>query len=302
MKRIYVAGAGGMLGSSLHEVLSLRNDFIVEYSDLVPSEDWLAQLDFRDFQGYRQAVAAFNPDILIHLGAHTDLEYCEKYPDDAYLTNSVAVSYASNIARSRNIGLVYISTAGVFDGLKDFYDDWDTPNPISVYGRSKYMGEIEALRWPRALVCRAGWMMGGYEKDKKFVSKILRQLKDGCKDIMAVDDKFGSPTYTVNFAKMLVDLIDLDRTGCYNLTGTVGLQGPSRYEVATEIVHLLNLSDIISVRNVSSDYFKRDYFASRPRSEILSPYKATLEGVYLTNRWQDDLRNYLGEWKLRGLL
>ena len=80
-------------------------------------------------------------DILIHLGAHTDLEYCELNIDDAYRTNTLSVQNATYIANQLSIPLIYISTAGIFDGSKDSFDDWDAPNPIGVYARTKYLGE-----------------------------------------------------------------------------------------------------------------------------------------------------------------
>lgn len=97
------------------------------------------------------------------------------------MTNTLAVENAVYIANSLNIPLLYISTAGIFDGGKDLYDDWDLPNPLGVYARSKYMGErfvVENAN--RSLVCRAKWMTGSDpKKDKKFVQKLMKQLKDG---------------------------------------------------------------------------------------------------------------------------
>src|SRR5438045_9068738 len=102
-----------------------------------------------------------------------------------------------------NIPLLYISTAGIFDGNKEFYDDWDMPNPLGHYARSKYAGELfvkENIQ--KHLVCRAGWMMGGGPvKDKKFINKILKQVKAGKTELNIINDKDGTPTYTKNFAR-----------------------------------------------------------------------------------------------------
>ena len=153
-------------------------------------------------------VLGFRPDYLFHLGAHTSLEYCEENPDDAYATNTLAVEHAVHIANALNIPLLYISTAGIFDGAQETYDDWDRPNPLGHYARSKYMGErFVAANVRQHLVCRAGWMMGGGPaKDKKFVQKLMKQLKDGNRELFVVDDKLGTPTYTIDFARN-VDLL-----------------------------------------------------------------------------------------------
>jgi dTDP-4-dehydrorhamnose reductase len=178
-KKIYIAGCGGMLGEAFYE--QFRNDYDLKCTDKDVNEDWLSFLDFRDFEKYRQDVENFNPNYLFHLGAHTNLEFCEKNPEDTYLTNTLSVENAVFIANKLNIPLLYISTAGIFDGKKDLYDDWDTPNPLGVYARSKYMGERYVVENAnKYLVCRAGWMMGGGpKKDKKFIQKLMKQLKEG---------------------------------------------------------------------------------------------------------------------------
>ena len=93
-------------------------------------------------KAYKEDVKNFNPDYLFHLGAYTDLEFCEKNADDTYLTNTTSVENAVYIANELNIPILYISTAGIFDGGKEKYDDWDQPNPLGHYARSKYAGEL----------------------------------------------------------------------------------------------------------------------------------------------------------------
>ena len=217
MKKIYIAGAGGMLGEGFYKVFS--DNFQLKCTDIDLNEEWLEYLDFRDLNLYRDDVVSFQPDYLFHLGAHTSLEYCEENPDDAYETNTLAVENAVWIANELNIPLLYISTAGIFDGSKEYYDDWDTPNPLGVYARSKYMAERYVMsNANRYLVCRAGWMMGsGPEKDKKFIHKLMQQIKSGKKSLHVVNDKDGTPTYTHDFARSVRVLIEKEYWGLYNL-------------------------------------------------------------------------------------
>ena len=128
-----------MLGEAFYR--QFKNDFDCKVSDIDVNEPWISFLDFRDYDAYREDVIAFRPDYLFHLGAHTSLEYCEENKEDAYLTNTRAVEHAVHISNELDIPLLYISTAGIFDGSKDCYNDWDTPNPSGHYARSKYMGE-----------------------------------------------------------------------------------------------------------------------------------------------------------------
>lgn len=115
----------------------------------------------------------------MHLAAFTDLEYCEKNVDETYRTNSLAVENAVGVAKITGATLLYISTAGIFDGEKEVYDDYDMPNPLSVYGKAKYMGERFVIEnMDKYFVCRAGWMMGGGpKKDKKFINELFKQIQ-----------------------------------------------------------------------------------------------------------------------------
>jgi dTDP-4-dehydrorhamnose reductase len=289
-KKIYIAGAGGMLGEAFYK--QFKDDYTIKCTDKDVNEDWLSFLDFRDFESYKNDVISFKPDYLFHLGAYTDLEYCEKNAEDTYLTNTISVENAVYIANELDIPVLYISTAGIFDGNKDLYDDWDQPNPLGVYARSKYMGErfvVENAK--RFLVCRAGWMMGaGPNKDKKFIQKLMKQLKEGKKELFIVDDKDGTPTFTHDFAKNVKALISKEYWGLYNMV--CGGQ-TSRLEVANELLYLLNLDKEVKINIVSSDYFKDIYFAERPPCERLDNRKLNLRGVNLMQDWKVALKEYI---------
>ncbi|WP_290567866.1 SDR family oxidoreductase [Leeuwenhoekiella sp. UBA6783] len=289
-KKIYIAGSGGMLGEAFYT--QFKEEYDIKCTDKDVNEDWLSFLDFRDKAAYEKDVKDFAPDYLFHLGAYTDLEYCEEHADDTYDTNTLAVENAVCLANELNIPLLYISTAGIFDGKQDLYDDWDQPNPLGVYARSKYMGEryvVENAK--RYLVCRAGWMMGsGPKKDKKFIQKLMKQLKDGKKELFIVNDKDGTPTYTQDFAKTVKELINKEYWGLYNCVcgGQTG-----RLEVATELVDLLGLNDKIKITSVNSDHFKEEYYAERPASERLLTKKLDLRGINQMKDWKIALKEYI---------
>ena len=292
-KKIYIAGCGGMLGEAFYT--QFGKDYILRCTDKDVNESWLSFMDFRDFEAYQNEVTEFKPDYLFHLGAYTDLEFCELNADETYNTNTLAVENAVYIANKLDIPLLYISTAGIFDGAKEYYDDWDQPNPLGVYARAKYMGEryvVENAK--RYLVCRAGWMMGsGPKKDKKFIQKLMKQLKDGRKELFIVDDKDGTPTYTHDFARNVKALIEKEYWGLYNMV--CGGQ-TSRLEVATELLKLLNLSDQIKLTPVGSDYFKETYFAERPPCERLINRKLNIRNLNLMRDWREALREYIEDY------
>jgi dTDP-4-dehydrorhamnose reductase len=292
-KKIYIAGCGGMLGEAFYT--QFKNGYEIKCTDKDVNEDWLSFLDFRDFEAYKKEVLAFNPDYLFHLGAYTDLEFCEQNSDDTYLTNTLSVENAVYIANELDIPLLYISTAGIFDGKKELYDDWDQPNPLGVYARSKYMGErfvVENAK--RYLICRAGWMMGaGPKKDKKFIQKLMKQLKDGKKELFIVNDKDGTPTYTQDFALTVKELIQKEYWGLYNCV--CGGQ-TSRIEVAQELIKLVGKENEVKITSVSSAYFKDVYFAERPPSERLETKKLDLRGVNKMKDWRVALKEYIDKY------
>jgi len=111
-----MAGVGGMLGEAFYK--QFKDDYEVKCTDIDVNENWLSLLDFRNEKAYRKEVTEFKADYLFHIGAYTDLEYCELHEKDTYDTNTKSVEYAVSIANDLNIPLLYISTAGIFDGEK----------------------------------------------------------------------------------------------------------------------------------------------------------------------------------------
>ena len=292
-KKIYIAGCGGMLGEAFYT--QFKDEYDIKCTDKDVNEDWISFLDFRNREAYIDDVMEFKPDYLFHLGAYTDLEFCEENSDDTYSTNTLAVENAVYIANNLDIPLLYISTAGIFNGKKDLYDDWDLPDPLGVYARSKYMGERFVVENSnRFLVCRAGWMMGsGPKKDKKFIQKLMKQIKDGSKELFIVNDKDGTPTYTQDFALTVKELIKKEYWGLYNCVcgGQTG-----RLEVAIELVRLLGLSRAVKISSVDSEYFKEEYYAKRPASERLLTKKLELRGVNKMKDWKIALKEYIDNY------
>ena len=289
-KKIYIAGSGGMLGDAFYKVFS--KDYSIKCTDIDVNENWLSYLDFRNFDDYLKDVKDFMPDYLFHLGAHTDLEYCEKNIEDAYLTNTLSVENATYISNKLNIPLLFISTAGIFDGSKDFFDDWDLPNPLGHYARSKYAAEQFVINNSnRYFIFRAGWMMGGgRKKDKKFINKLVKQISSGKKTLNIINDKSGTPTYTFDFANNVKLVVEKEFYGLYNLV-CGGMT--DRLEVAQKLLKFLNKSSEINIEVVNSDYFSNEYFAPRPSCERLLNRKLNLRNLNLMRNWEVCLKEYI---------
>ena len=289
-KKIYMAGCGGMLGEAFYHCFKVDYDLMC--TDIDVNEDWLQFLDFRDYDKYLLDVKKFQPDYLFHIGAHTSLEYCELNEKDTYETNTTSVINAVNISNKLNIPIIYISTAGIFDGKKKSYDESDLPNPGSHYAKSKYQAELYVKNYSKKyLVCRAGWMMGGGpKKDKKFIQKIMFQLKKNKKKLFIVNDKTGTPTYTYDFVKNLKLILEKNLWGLYNL---VCSGSTSRLEVTQELINILGLDKEIIIKEVHSNFWEKEYFAPRPDCEILINKKLNLLGLNIMRDWKICLREYI---------
>ena len=280
-KKALVFGANGMLGTTLKKVTDINN-FKLTDKDINTDIEFC---DIRDLKHVTEVVNQYNPDIILNFAALVDLEYCEQEKDDCYLTNTIAAIHLFNLCKDKNIPYIFISTAGIFGNDKEFFTEDDQPYPLSAYGKSKYYTEQLLLNqsYNKYYIFRAGWMMGGGpDVDKKFVNKIMKQIKAGSKELNVVDDKLGVPTYTKDFALSILKHIKNDLP--YGLYNMVSKGEASRYDAAIAIKECLELD--ININKVDSDYYKEEYFAPRPYSEKL------------INKKLNDLdRNYMREWK-----
>ena len=278
-----------MLGEAVYQKFSSIAQ--VKATDIDLNEPWLGYADVRDYAQVLNSITEFHPDVIINLAALTDLECCERDQENSWLTNALGAENLGLIANQLDVPYVYISTASIFGGDKEAYTDFDEPNPLSCYAKSKHSGELFVRQCVRKhYVLRAGWMMGGgVKKDKKFVNKIYRQILDGKRELHVVDDKFGAPTYTVDFARGIHRLLESELYGLYN---QVCGGSCSRFEVAVEFIRLLGLEGEIEIRKVSSDFFKNEYFAPRPASERLVNMKLNARGLNVMQDWKSCLKEY----------
>jgi len=211
--RVLITGAKGMLGTDL------CREWQAHGYDLCATD--IQEMDVRDSLQVQKTFADFKPELVLHLAALTDVDGCEREPEQAYRTNTIGTQNVVLACQQANVPLVYISTLSVFDGTKcEPYTEFDIPNPQSWYSRAKYEGEkiVERLL-QRYYIVRAGWMFGGGREDKKFVAKII-ELARQRPELKIVNDKFGSPTYTRDLARALIQLTKTGWFGVYHAVNT----------------------------------------------------------------------------------
>jgi dTDP-4-dehydrorhamnose reductase len=293
-KKVFITGCGGMLGNAIYPYFKARAPEVLAIDIEIEEheKDWLTYLDVREPEQLKKTFQEFQPDLVLHLAALVDVEKCELDPADAENTNATATKTIADLCEQNNVTMVYICTGGIFDGKKDdYYTEEDEPNPLMVYGATKYQGELYVCEnVSRYYVIRPGWMVGGgLHIDHKFVKLILEQIAEGKSVIHAVNDKVGTPTYTHDFAMNLFDLLNTDKFGVYHM---VCKGSGSRYDVAKEIVNICNRDDI-EVQPVSSDFFQEQFPVPRPDNEMLLNQNLERLGINHMRPWREAIREYI---------
>ena len=246
------------------------------------------RIDVTDFADVARAVGHFDPEIVFHLAAMTQVDDCERRPEEAWLANTVGTRNVALHCRRLGIPMLYISTGSVFGGTKATpYHEFDLPNPQSIYSRSKYDGE-RAVRElvPEHFIVRAGWMFGGGPEDKKFVAKMIDLARER-DELRAVDDKFGSPCYTADISRRCLELVETGRYGTYHAANEGWC---SRYEMAQAIVEFAGIESCRVVPCSSAEF---PLPAPRPRMEAIDGLHARLIGLEPQPHWRDALRQYI---------
>lgn len=290
--KVLVTGAAGMLGSEVCQELKKRSHTVLKTDINLTTKD-IEFLDVKNYNEVTKLIEKMKPNAIFHLAAETDVDLCEKKPDHAYITNVLGTENIALLCQKFTILMVYISTAGVFSGDKlEPYTEFDEPCPLNIYGKTKLEGEkIVQNLLNEYFIFRAGWMVGGWTVDKKFVYKIIKLLKTE-REINVVDDKFGSPTFTFDFAKNLMTVVNTKRYGLYHMTnkGTC-----SRYDIAVKIIEFADLGGKVKVNPVSSAEFPLP--APRARSEMMRNYKLDLLGLNNMPQWEESLARYIRTYK-----
>ena len=284
--KMLITGANGMVGSYVTKIFS---DWDLYMTDLDSLDMSSTKLDVCDAVEVMQIVKNVDPDFVLHLAAATDVDRCQIEPEWAYRINAIGTQNIALACQETNARLIYVSTGNVFEGNKETeYTEFDKPGPKNIYGNSKLVGEeIVSSLLNKYYIVRAGWMIGGGVKDKKFVSKMAHMLMDDQGPLKAVNDKFGSPTYAFDLLEGISKLID---TGYYGLYHMVNPGMVSRFEIAEALRDILKMTQV-EIESVTSEEFQTP--APRIRMEALSNYKLELLGYNWMRSWKEALKEYV---------
>ena len=286
--RILVTGKNGQLGRSLHKLVSEKkydNEFIfVGREELNLSSE-------SNINHYFDSNDKF--DIIINCAAYTQVDKAEQEAELANQINHLALKQLAIIANKQQARLIFISTDYVFDGeVNKPYTETDPPNPINVYGRTKFAGEkaLQTVMPMNALIIRSSWVYSEYGNN--FVSTMLRLGRER-DELSVVNDQMGSPTYAADLADAILEIIkhnkfkDLGQTTQiyhYSNEGEI-----SWYEFAKEIFKIEKIE--CEVNPVSSQQYPTP--AKRPKNTIMNKDKIAETFSVHTPNWRESLKKYL---------
>ena len=293
--KVMVTGARGQLGTDLVDALQGKVPVAGLEGDprtgnlgrRVPVEvvaTDLPELDITDRDAVLSFVDDARPDVVIHGAAFTAVDVCEAQPGTAFAVNALGTRHIAEAAARTGAHLCYISTDYVFDGTSPRpYVEWDRPNPVSVYGRSKHAGEIEVLNaCPGATVVRISWVSGFHGTN---IVKTILRLASEPGTLRFVDDQVGCPTFTADLVGVLADLTTERRPGLFHVTN----QGVTSWFDFARGVLKASGDDPGRVEPMATADQRPPRPAQRPTNSALANMALELSGLPLLPTWEDGL-------------
>ena len=245
-----------------------------------------ASLDITDQAATLRAIQNDKPDFVINCAAWTDVDGCESDADRAFAANAAGPENLARACRDAGAGLITISTDYVFDGEKEgFYSQSDEPNPQSIYAESKLEGEQRArAEFDKTIVVRTGYVFG--PGGRNFLSTVIDRARGG-ERFVAIDDAYGTPTYSVDLARRLRELAEKNVANVYHTVN--GGAGASFKDFVIEALRVTGL-ETITVETVSMESLQRP--AKRPRNSRLHCLYSGVIGLPTMRTWQAALAEF----------
>lgn len=302
--KVFVTGVGGQLGHDVVNELvrrgheSVGSDIQETYSGIadgtaVTSAPYV-QLDITNNVAVGKILTELQPDAIIHCAAWTAVDAAEDEENHSkvHAINAVGTKNIAEAAKAVGAKMLYLSTDYVFDGQGERPWQPDDKNyaPLNVYGRSKLEGELAVSSIPdKFFIVRIAWVFG--LNGKNFIKTMLNVGKTH-PQVRVVNDQIGTPTYTLDLARLLVDMIESDKYGYYHATNDEGGEYISWYDFTKEIYRQAGMStEVIPVTTAEYGLSK----AARPFNSRLDKHKLVEAGFRPLPKWQDALNRYLRE-------
>lgn len=288
MKKILVTGCNGQLGRAIRKEYAASDVEFIN-TDVVEGEG-VVSLDITDVDAVLKLVRAEKPDVIINCAAHTNVDKCEEQWDLAYKINAIGPRNLSIAATEADAKMIHVSTDYVFEGNGTRpYTEFDAPNPVSAYGKTKLEGENFVKEFAKKhFILRTAWLYG---EGKNFVKTMLA-LAENHDELNVVCDQVGTPTSAVELAKMIHYLESTENYGIFHAT----CEGDTNWADFAEAI-FKRAGKNVKVNHVTSKQYKEmnPASANRPAYSILEDYMIKLTSDFVMADWQDALDVYMKE-------
>lgn len=294
--KVFVTGVGGQLGYDLMNELERRGHKSIG-SDIkdTSSFKYYIKLDITNSESVEKVLTEVKPDAVIHCAAWTDVDAAED--DDKHeIVKKINIDGTQNIASvCKKLGckVMYISTDYVFDGqgIEPWKPDCNNYNPLNVYGKTKLDGEFAVAKLcDRYFIVRIAWVFG--HNGKNFIRTMLSLADKGYKELNIIDDQIGTPTYTFDLSRLLVDMIETEKYGYYHATNEGGFI--SWADLAEEVFKQTKKN--IKINRVSTMEYGLSK-AIRPLNSRMDKSKLVKNGFIPLPHWKDAIRRYIDNEK-----
>lgn len=281
--RYLITGFKGQLGYDIVRELENRGEF--EYKALD-----VDKMDITNRDQVLEVVKEYQPDVIFHCAAWTAVDKAEEEEEKVQKINVEGTKNLVDASLEVDAKIIYMSTDYVFDGKKEgYYKEEDSVNPMSVYGRTKYEGEEEVRKNPKHFITRISWVFG--INGNNFIKTMLR-LAETHEEVTVVDDQVGSPTYTVDLAKLLVEMASTEKYGTYHVNN----DGYCSWAEFAKYIFESNHKSTKVIPVTTEEYIKNaGPQAYRPRNSKLSKEKLVEKGFEMLPSWQDATDRYCKE-------
>ena len=267
--KFLVTGSAGLVGQQVVKYLSKSNQVFSCYNESKPEYGDSVKMDLKNYEMVSSILTEIKPDVVIHLGAMTGVDLCEKEKTSASEINTKATEIIAKECSKLNSFLVYVSTDYVFDGNFGMYKEDDVANPLGFYGKSKLEGEKAVQNFSTNwCVARTSTPFGLHPTKKSFPMWVIENLQKQ-KQIDVLIDQFTSPTYIPNLSRMLIEISERRITGIIHAAGASKI---SRYQMASMVSDKLNLDGTL-LKQISMNKMK--WVAQRPKDSSLDVSRAS---------------------------
>lgn len=276
-QKVLITGANGQLGKELVELFTAKGFEVYGFGR--------DKMDITNQSQVQEVISTVKPNIVLHSAAHTQVDLAESEPDQAFLINAYGTRNVAVAAEAVGAKLVYVSTDYVFDGTNDEpYNEFSPTSPLGVYGKSKLAGEqfVRDLH-SKFFIVRTSWVYGKHGAN--FVKTMLK-LGEERKELSVVADQIGCPTYTLDLANAILELVDSEKYGIYHISNSGSC---SWYEFAKEIFKISEMK--VQINPCTTADFPRP--AARPANSVFEHMSIKLNNFSSIRHWREALNSFL---------